>query len=394
MYSAAATGILESRSSSRTASFFTASGIPAASILARSSSISLACSSPSPSSFWIAFICSRRKYSRWFLPTSDCTCDWMREPSSSTSSSLIRIRFSASIRARTSSVDRISCFTGVPMVARLEAMKSASLPGSVMFAASVCRSSDSSGDSDTTCWKLLLMLRWSASISRRSSSRSASGATVTAARRYGRAWTMRSSVRRSTPCTISRRLPSGSLNILWMCVAVPTGYRSSCIGSSTEASRCVKTPISLPEALASSTRRTEASRATASGMNELGNRTVSRSGSTGSSGGIWNDRSASDVTSLDGRSLVFVCHRNRATRCGAAYPISSALHVDEERSRAAALRHQAVALLLHLARLFTVLAADRERQRAQPALADLLTALETISVASPLPGGGALRRSC
>ena len=101
---------------------------------------------------------------------------------------------SASIRARTSSVDRISCFTGVPMVARLEAMKSASLPGSVMLAASVCRSSDSSGDSDTTCWKLLLMLRCSASISRWSSSRSWSGATVTAARRYGRAWTMRSSV--------------------------------------------------------------------------------------------------------------------------------------------------------------------------------------------------------
>ena len=164
--------------------------MPAASIFARSSSISLACSSPSPSSFWIAFICSRRKYSRWFLPTSDCTCDWMRDPSSSTSSSLIRIRFSASMRARTSSVDRISCFTGVPMVARLEAMKSASLPGSVMLAASVCRSSDSSGDSETTCWKLLLMLRCSASISRWSSSRSWSGATVTAARRYGRAWTI------------------------------------------------------------------------------------------------------------------------------------------------------------------------------------------------------------
>ena len=35
-----------------------------------------------------------------------------------------------------------------------------------MLAASACRSSDSSGDEDTTCWKLLLMLRWSASISR------------------------------------------------------------------------------------------------------------------------------------------------------------------------------------------------------------------------------------
>ena len=35
-------------------------------------------------------------------------------------------------------------------------MKSASRPGSVMLAASVCRSSESSGDSDTTCWKLRL----------------------------------------------------------------------------------------------------------------------------------------------------------------------------------------------------------------------------------------------
>ena len=47
-------------------------------------------------------------------------------------------------------------------------MKSASRPGSVMLAASVCRSSDSSGDSDTTCWKFVLMFRSSASISSRS----------------------------------------------------------------------------------------------------------------------------------------------------------------------------------------------------------------------------------
>ncbi len=45
-------------------------------------------------------------------------------------------------------------------------MKSASRPGSSMLIASVCRSSESSGDSDTTFWKLLLMLRSSASISR------------------------------------------------------------------------------------------------------------------------------------------------------------------------------------------------------------------------------------
>ena len=74
------------------------------------------------------------------------------------------------MRARMSSVSSTSCLTVVLIVERLEAMKSASRPGSVMFIASVCRSSESSGDSETTCWKLVLMFRASASISSRSAS--------------------------------------------------------------------------------------------------------------------------------------------------------------------------------------------------------------------------------
>ena len=58
-----------------------------------------------------------------------------------------------------------------------------------------------------------------------------------------------------------------------------------CTGSSTVASRWVKTPISLPPAIASSMSCTELSRATASGMNECGYSTVSRSGRMGSSSG-------------------------------------------------------------------------------------------------------------
>ncbi len=239
----------------------------------------------------MAFICSRRKYSRWFLPTSDWTCDWIFDPSSSTSSSLMRMRFRLSIRARMSSVSRTSCFTAVLIVDSEEAMKSASRPGSVMFAASVCRSSERSGDSDTTCWKFVLMLRASASISRWSSALVASAAAVTRPRRYGCVLTTSSSDSRASPCTMSRKLPSGSLNILWMCVAVPIVYSSSCCGSSMAASRCVKTAINLPFAMASSIRRTELSRATASGMNELGKRTVSRSGRIGSSDGIDSGRS-------------------------------------------------------------------------------------------------------
>ena len=48
------------------------SGSSAASIFSRSSLTSACCSSPSPSSSWIAFSCWRRKNSRWPLSISDC----------------------------------------------------------------------------------------------------------------------------------------------------------------------------------------------------------------------------------------------------------------------------------------------------------------------------------
>ena len=50
-YDTTAAGIFDRRSSSRSASFLTGSGMPAASIFSASSSISLVWSSPSPSSF-------------------------------------------------------------------------------------------------------------------------------------------------------------------------------------------------------------------------------------------------------------------------------------------------------------------------------------------------------
>ena len=128
------------------------------------------------------------------------------------------------MRARTSSVSSTSCLIAVLIVLRLDAMKSARRAGSSMFSASVCRSSESSGDSETTFWKLLLMLRSSASISSRSSSRSSSETAVTVARKIGpHGDHFVEANARQSPCTISRRLPSGSRNILWMCVAVPIG---------------------------------------------------------------------------------------------------------------------------------------------------------------------------
>ena len=130
-------------------------------------------------------------------------------------------RLRLAIRSRRSSVSSISCFTAVVSVLRLDAMKSARRPGSVMLRASVCRSSESSGERDTTCWKFDLMFRCIASISRRSESTAVSSALRTRPRRYGSVDTISSMCTRARPCTMSRRLPSGSLNILWMCVAVP-----------------------------------------------------------------------------------------------------------------------------------------------------------------------------
>ena len=216
----------------------------------------------------------------------------------------MRSRFSRSRRARTSTVSSTSCFTAVLSVARLDAMKSASRPGSVMFIASTCKSSDSRGDRDTTCWKLVLMFRCRASttlepilprVARPRWPRCAPAGRAGPPSRF-RGWN------RDSPCTMSRaRLPSGSLNILWMCVAVPTRCKSSCVGSSIDASRWVNTPTSLLPLIASSMRRTELSRATASGRNELGNNTVSRSGRIGSSLGIATGCSA-DASPMSRRS--------------------------------------------------------------------------------------------
>ena len=68
--SAAAGGSFSSRESSRSAALRACSGSSAASICSRSSLTSACCSSPSPSSSWIAFSCWRRKNSRWPLSIS------------------------------------------------------------------------------------------------------------------------------------------------------------------------------------------------------------------------------------------------------------------------------------------------------------------------------------
>jgi len=71
-----ACGIFSSLPTSFRAFSLTSSGMPAASIFSRSSLISELPSS-SPSSFWMAFICSRRMYSRWVLSSVCCTSLWI-----------------------------------------------------------------------------------------------------------------------------------------------------------------------------------------------------------------------------------------------------------------------------------------------------------------------------
>ena len=101
-YSAAADGSFSSRESSRRAAFSTCSGRFFSSSWPRSSLISACCSSPSPSSSWMAFSCCRRKNSRWPLSISLATCDWIFEPSSDISTS--RLRISETARSRSSTL--------------------------------------------------------------------------------------------------------------------------------------------------------------------------------------------------------------------------------------------------------------------------------------------------
>ena len=69
--------------------------------------------SSSPSSFWIAFICSRRMYSRWVLSISDLTSLWILPLSSSTSICLARNWPTMRSRSATSIVSSSSCRSSV-----------------------------------------------------------------------------------------------------------------------------------------------------------------------------------------------------------------------------------------------------------------------------------------
>ena len=150
-YSAAADGSRSSRASSRVAAFRTSSGSVRLSSRSRSSVTSACSGSPSPSSCWIAFSCWRRKYSRWPFSISDCTCDWIFEPSSSTSSSRERMAETWRRRCSTSTVSSSCWRSSVGIVRSVEATRCASALGSSTFAAASCSSSGRYGASAMIC---------------------------------------------------------------------------------------------------------------------------------------------------------------------------------------------------------------------------------------------------
>ena len=131
-------------------------------------------------------------------------------------------------------------------------------------------------------------------------------------------------------------------------------------------------------------------------MKEFGKSTVSRSGRIGSSGGIESGRSAVVEAVLDRgcTSLAHARYLNRehaaggkAGSCPASRRegLTQVVGVSSTCRRRATRRPRRCAITRsrcsrHLPRLLAVLAADRERQRAQALLRDLLTALEAVAV--------------
>ena len=181
-------------------------------------------SSPSPSSSWIAFNCCRRKNSRRPLSISLATCDWILEPSSDISTSRLRIRETARSRSSTStSLEQLLPLVGLQP--EVDAIRWQSALGSSTFAAASWSSSGRYGVMPmiwpNRCWTFRVSASTSGdsgTMSGSSSSRRGGTAPPAEARRCGRG---------AAPGQGSRRVPSGTLIILWTTASVRLEYRSS-----------------------------------------------------------------------------------------------------------------------------------------------------------------------
>src|SRR2546428_516679 len=199
--------------------------------LSRNCSTSSARSLPSPSSFWIALSCCRRKYSRWDLSISSRACELIsccmfRSSISLFSRSLTRFR-----RATGSMIFRTACASSI-LRSRLLATRSASRPGSSRLLAMTITSEEIALPSEALFSSDFLTVRIIASCS-------IAGLTAGSTMRVRRAVvndsprTNSSTPARQTPCISTRMRPSGSFSIRMMTPTVPTLNRSFSFGSST-----------------------------------------------------------------------------------------------------------------------------------------------------------------
>ncbi len=220
-YSAAAVGSRSSRPSSRSAPCAPRRGASSSASRSRSSFTSACSGSPSPSSCWIAFSCWRRKYSRWPFSISDCTCDWIFEPSSSTSASRERIAETRRSRFSTSGSSSSSWRSSVGIVRSVEATRWASALGVVdVRGGELQLGRQVGGEADDLREQPLDVAREGLDL--RGVGVRCRGAPRTRrpgrarSRPAGRGWT------RWRPPTRIRSVPSGIFSILWTTAIVPT----------------------------------------------------------------------------------------------------------------------------------------------------------------------------
>src|SRR5579864_3159565 len=151
--------------------------------------------------------------------------------------------------------------------------------------------------------------------------------------------------------------------------------------------------MSLSPAIASSMSLIELSRATANGMKEWGNSTVSRSGSSGTSAGTTYVRSPfvddawTSVMTTPDPSKNTTPRKPRSSAGPARWEcprcvreVRPPLVQVQQEARRPALRQLSLPAFGQLTRLFAVLAPDGERQGPEPALRDLVAALEAVTV--------------
>ncbi len=175
-------GCMDSRRAScLKASLRTSLGSPAFSMAFLSSSNSSDSPPSSPSSFLMAFICSRRKKSRWALSMPSRAMFWIFCCMEATSTSFMSWPLTISSRLRGSMHSRIF-WASSTFMRRLEAMRSASRPGSVTLLSTPMMSTEEMPRRERIFSLCSREARMRASCSGRSSLTSCSGRDSTSAR--------------------------------------------------------------------------------------------------------------------------------------------------------------------------------------------------------------------